>query len=211
TFVLAGTGLLDGRGATTTWWLAPLFRERHPLVQLDSSPRLVHSGRFVTAGAAMAHIDLALWLVRRSSPALAAVTARYLLADAPGSQAQFVIPDHVAHNDPTVERFERWARDRLARAAPAFSLAEGAHAAGTSTRTLTRRLQAVLGKSPLAYFQELRVERAVHLLQTSRASVDQIAARVGYEDGATLRVLLRRRLGRGVRELRGQVPAAGPA
>jgi transcriptional regulator GlxA family with amidase domain len=67
---------------------------------------------------------------------------------------------------------------------------------------LARRLQGVLGKSPLSYFQDLRVERAVHLLRTSTESVDQIAAHIGYADGVTLRALLRRKLGRGVRELR---------
>jgi transcriptional regulator GlxA family with amidase domain len=63
-------------------------------------------------------------------------------------------------------------------------------------------MQSVLGKSPLAFFQDLRVERAVHLLQTTSASVDQIADQVGYADGVTLRTLIRRKLGRGVRELR---------
>ena len=57
-------------------------------------------------------------------------------------------------------------------------------------------MQSVLGRSPLSYFQSLRVERAVHLLKTSSASVDEVAARVGYADGATLRALLRRRLNR---------------
>ena len=98
-----------------------------------------------------------------------------------------------------VERFERWARERLAKG---FSLEEAARATRTSTRTLTRRMHKVLGKSPLSYFQDLRVERAVHLLKTSDETVDQIASSVGYADGVTLRVLLRRRLGRGVRELR---------
>jgi transcriptional regulator GlxA family with amidase domain len=60
----------------------------------------------------------------------------------------------------------------------------------------------VLGKTPLSYFQDLRVERALHLLRTGTESVDQIAARIGYADGVTLRSLLRRKLGRGVRELR---------
>ncbi|MNW09051.1 transcriptional activator FtrA [compost metagenome] len=67
---------------------------------------------------------------------------------------------------------------------------------------MQRRIEAVLGKSPLSYFQDLRVERAVHLLRTSHLNIEAIAAEVGYVDGATLRTLLRRRLGRGVRELR---------
>ena len=63
-------------------------------------------------------------------------------------------------------------------------------------------MREVLGKSPLSYFQDLRVEHAVHRLQTGTASVDAIAGEVGYADGVTLRTLLRRKLGRGVRELR---------
>jgi transcriptional regulator GlxA family with amidase domain len=63
-------------------------------------------------------------------------------------------------------------------------------------------MQSVLGKSPLSYFQELRVEHAVHLLKTTDESVDEIAGRVGYADGVTLRNLLRRRLGHGVKEIR---------
>ena len=83
-----------------------------------------------------------------------------------------------------------------------FSLDEAAHAVGASKRTLARRLQTVLGKSPLSYFQSLRVERAVHLLKTTNAGVDDIAAKVGYADGATLRTLLRRHLNVGVKEIR---------
>jgi transcriptional regulator GlxA family with amidase domain len=63
-------------------------------------------------------------------------------------------------------------------------------------------MQRVLGTSPLAYFQSLRIERAVHLLKTTPASVDEVAAQVGYADGVTLRTLLRRRLRLGVREIR---------
>ena len=199
TFVLAESALLDGQRATTSWWLAPAFRRRYPRVALDESRMLVTSTRFTTAGAAMAHLDLALNVLRGRSPALAALAARYLLVEARGSQAEFVIPDHLAHSDPLVERFEAWARQQLAHG---FSLGDAARAVGTSERTLARRLRSVLGKSPLSYFQDLRVERAVHLLQTGVDSVDQIAAQIGYADGVTLRALLRRRLGRGVRELR---------
>ena len=139
-------------------------------------------------------------LVRQTSPDLAAIVARYLIVDARPSQAAYMIPDHLAHADPLVARFERWARGRLAEG---FSLDAAAAALATSKRTLQRRLDEVLGKTPLSYFQDLRVEHAVHLLKTTKLDIERIAGRVGYADGVTLRTLLRKRLGRGVREIRG--------
>ncbi|MGH9641883.1 MAG: GlxA family transcriptional regulator [Terriglobales bacterium] len=200
TFVLAESSLLDGEEATTTWWLAPLFRQRYPRVRLDESRIIVNSNRVVTAGAALSHLDLALALIQRSSPELAALTARYLVVDSRPSQSIFAIPNHLVHSDPVVRHFERWARARLSRG---FSLEDAARALRTSKRTLARRMRRVLGKTPLAYFQDLRIERAVHFLKTSTTSVDQIASQIGYANGVTLRSLLRRRLGRGVREIRG--------
>lgn len=199
TFLLAETGLLDHKQATTTWWLAPLFRRRYPNVLLDESRMLVSAGTVVTTGAAMGHLDLALWLIRQSSPELATLVSRYLLADIRSLQAPYIIPNHLAQADPLVLRFERWARAHLKKG---FSLQHAAKALATSARTLQRRCDAVLGKSPLAYFQDLRVEHAQSLLHGTDVDIEAIAADVGYADGATLRTLLRQRLGRGVRELR---------
>lgn len=199
TFIMAESGLLSGHRATTTWWLAPLFRRRYPDVALEDSSMIVHSGPFVTAGAALGHMDLALWLVRRVSPQLASLTAQYLIVDSRPSQSAYALTDHLVHADPLVRSFESWARTNLARS---FSLHDAAKAVGSSKRTLARRLQAVLGQSPLEYVQSVRVERAVHLLKTTRASVDEIAAQVGYADGVTLRTLLRRRLHAGVKQIR---------
>jgi len=199
TFVLAESGLLDGHKATTTWWLAPLFRQRYPRVQLDESRIIVSSGQLLTAGAALSHLDMALWLIRQASPDLAAMTTKYLVVDTRPSQAAYIIPSHLANADPVVESFERWSRKRLAKG---FSLEEAARATATSKRTLARRMHQALGKSPLSYFQDLRIECAVHLLKTTDQGVDEIASKVGYADAVTLRVLLRRRLGCGVRELR---------
>jgi transcriptional regulator GlxA family with amidase domain len=199
TFVMAESGLLDHQHATTTWWLAPLFRKRYPQVLLDDSSMIVKSGRFVTAGAALSHMDLALWLVRSVSPQLASLTAKYLIADSRPSQSVYALVDHLVHSDPIVQRFESWAREKLTEG---FSLDEAAKAVGSSKRTLARRMESVLGKSPLSYFQSLRVERAVHLLKTGNASVDEVATQVGYADGATLRALLRSRLNLGIKEIR---------
>lgn len=198
TFVLAQVGLLAGRHATTSWWLGPYFRERFPEVTLEDSKLVVPSRGCVTAGAALAHVDLALWLVRRQSPALARTTANYLTYEDRTSQASFVMHDHLAQTDALVERFEHWARRNLAE----FSLGAAARAVGASERTLERRVSSALGKTPLAFVQDLRVERAVQRLRSTGQSLETIATEVGYSDAVTLRTLLRRRTGRGVRELR---------
>lgn len=199
TFILAEAGLLDGKDATTNWGLAPVFRQRYPAVRLDESRMLVPTDMGVTAGAAMGHLDLALWLVRTVSPELATLVSRYLLADIRSSQAAYIIPNHLAQADPLIKRFEQWSRQNLR---TGFSLQDAASALAISTRSLQRRCQEVLGKSPLAYFQDLRVEHAQSLIRGGNADLEAIAAEVGYGDGATLRSLLRQRLGRGVRELR---------
>lgn len=199
TFLLAESGLLDHHEATTSWWLTPLFRQRYPAVHLDARRMVVPSGRFTTAGAALGHIDLALWLIRQASPELAALVARYLIVDARPSQSAYAISDHLANADPLVARFDRWARERLDQG---FNLDQAARELATSKRTLARRIRDVLGKTPVAYVQDLRIEQAVHLLKTSDTSVERIAGMVGYADGVTLRTLLRRRLGKGIREIK---------
>jgi transcriptional regulator GlxA family with amidase domain len=198
TFVLGDAGLLDGRRATTTWWLAPCFRGRFPAVTLDDAQMLVESPGLVTAGSALAHVDLALLIVRRRSPKLARLVANHLLYDTRPSQTPYVMPDHLAHADPVVERFEQWARRHLV----GFTMEAAAKAVRASERTLERRVRAVLGKTPLAFVQDLRVARAVHQLATTDDSLDEVAALVGYSDAVTLATLLRRKTGRGVRELR---------
>ena len=199
TFLLAETGLLDERQSATTWSLAPLFRQRYPRIVLDEARVVVPSDIGATAATAMGHLDLALWIIRQASPELASTVSRYLLADMRSSQAPYIIPNHLAQNDPVILRFERWSREHLRYG---FSLQDAAKDLAMSARTLQRRCDTVLGKSPLAYFQDLRVEHAQSLLRREEHDVEQIAAEVGYADGATLRTLLRDKLGRGVREIR---------
>jgi transcriptional regulator GlxA family with amidase domain len=199
TFIAGAATVLDGQQATTAWWLGAAFRERFPEVDLDENRMVVDCGQVVTTGAALAHMDLALWLIRGRSPTLADLVARYLVLEPRPSQAPFIVPGHVQHNDPLIARFERWARQNLAKP---FSLHDAARAIGTSERSLERRFRQTLGKTPVSFVQDLRVELAVHQLRTTDQSIDEIAAAVGYGDGVTLRTLLRKKLGKGIRELR---------
>ena len=199
TFVLGCSGVLDGKRATTSWWLGPTFRRTFPTVELDDAEMIVADDGVLTAGAALAHLDLVLAVIRERSPDLASLVARYLVLDDRPSQAPFVAPMHVAYDDELVRRFERWVRRHLREP---FELARVPRAVGASERTLQRRVRAVLGKPPIAFVQDLRLERAVHMLRATRDTIDAIAGAVGYEDGSTLRSLLRRKLHTGVRDLR---------
>lgn len=204
-FLLAGTGLLDGACATTSWWLAPAFRRRFPAVRLAPERLWVEDRAAWTAAGASAHLDLALALAGQALPEVAAALGRRLLAAPRASQAGYALAGQEAEADPLVQRFEHWALGRLARG---FALTEAAQALGLPVRTLNRRLHAALGKSPLAAFQALRVRHALQRLAEPGVRVEQVAAEVGYADATTLRSLLRQQLGQGVRALRG---TAGPA
>ncbi len=203
TFLLAESGVLDGQPATTTWWLAPDFRQRYPEVLLDETRMLTHAPGVSTAGAATAHLDLALSLVRDGSPALAELTARYLLIDTRPAQAGYAVPGHLARTDPMVAGYERWVREHLDRP---LRIADAARSLGVSERTLQRAVDRVLGISPLRFAQRIRLEQAAHLLRTTGLPTDAVARRVGYENATTLTTLLRERLATTPGQLRRQSP-----
>jgi transcriptional regulator GlxA family with amidase domain len=200
TFFLAEAGILDGRAATTTWWLGPAFRSRYPKVDLDESQTLAVAGNVTTAGAAFAHLDLALSLVQRISPVLADLTARYLVLGDRPSQAAAALPALLASSDPVVAAFERHIREHLSEP---IRVEEAASAIGVSERTLQRAMTSTLGLSPVRFVQEVRLDQAVHLLRTTSQTPAAIAAAVGYADAGTLRSLVRRRRNTTLSALRG--------
>ncbi|MEO7457591.1 MAG: DJ-1/PfpI family protein, partial [Gemmatimonadaceae bacterium] len=132
-FLVASTGMLDDRRATTTWWLAPLFQRMYPRVTLDADAMVVTDGAITTAGAAMAHLDLMLALVARHCGAdIAERCARFLLLDGRRSQSRYMALGFLAAKDPEVARAERWARAELATGLTVDALAA---AAGLAPRT----------------------------------------------------------------------------
>jgi transcriptional regulator GlxA family with amidase domain len=200
TTLLAAAGLLDGVEATTTWWLAPVFARRFPGVTLRADRMVVDAGRVVTAGAAFAHADLALALVARLAGApTARLVARYLVVDERPSQARYMVLDHLRSDDAVARALERFVMANLARQ---VSLAEMARATGTSPRTLARRVEAALGTTPQRFAQRLRAARAAHLLETTTAPVEAVAADVGYADAAAFRRVYRRYTGEAPRDRR---------
>ncbi|ANV99668.1 GlxA family transcriptional regulator [Bradyrhizobium icense] len=190
TFLLAEAGLLDGRRATTTWWLAPLFRQRYPQVELMTEQMVVADWPIATAGAAMAQMDLMLAVVGRfAGPGLAKACANYLLLDERRSQAPFMAITYLASQDARIAKAEKWVRDNIARD---FAIEELAAAVALAPRTFARRTAATCGMSPIQFVQRIRLETARFLLETTRLSVEQIARQVGYAEPSTLRRLIRR-------------------
>ncbi|MGW2256144.1 GlxA family transcriptional regulator [Kitasatospora sp. NPDC001660] len=200
-FLLAETGMLDGLRVTTAWQLAPLFRERYPKVTLDEQRMVTNCDGITTAGAAFGHLDLALSLVRRSSPTLSDLVADNLIIDERPTQATHTMTTTLADSNPTIAAFERWVRGNLQEP---LTLDDAASALGVSKRTLQRTTQAVLGVSPVRLVQDLRVEQATHLLRSTDDPIEVIARRVGYENAGTLRLLLRERTGRTAGQHRGR-------
>lgn len=200
TLLLAGTGLLDARRATTAWWLAPMFREMFPAVRLDTADLVLTDGAFTTAGAAMAQMDLMTCLVARHAGAdVADACAKRMVLDERRSQLPYMAIGLLAASSEGIARAASWARARLGEGITVDDLAR---AAGQSPRTFSRRVVAATGLSPIRFLQQIRVERAIEMIETTPLPFEEIAYRVGYSDPSTLRLLIRRGTGLGPRDLR---------
>ena len=202
--LLAEAGLLDGRAATTSWWLSKYFRKRYPQIALDTEALLVRDGAILTAGGVTAHIDLALEIVGRyGGDALRQMTAKVLVADSNrASQAPYAAAAMVqGDGGAIIERARRWLNRRIDQEWAMPELAAHCH---TSPRTLLRRFQKATGLSPIQYTQQLRIERAKVLLETTNLSLEAITGRCGYENVSTFSKVFKRWAQVTPREYRGK-------
>ena len=158
--------------------------------------------RELTAGAALAHLDLMLTLVgRHGGEALARQCARYLAVDRRQSQLPYVMPETTEGADSDVAVARAWALQHLDRPLGVSDLAAAAH---LSPRTFTRRVSEATGMPPARFLRRLRVERAVELLQNTDLAVTGVANAVGYSDPTALRRAMSHELGMSPRSVRGQ-------
>jgi transcriptional regulator GlxA family with amidase domain len=193
--LLAATGLLDGREATSHWGYQDLFRNRFPDVRFRPEPNLVfadRTGRIVTAGGATSWHDLAIHIIaRHCSPGEALRIAKvYLLKWHGEGQLPYAsLVRRQPHADSVVRRVEDWLAQHFREP---HAVAAAVAASGIPERSLKRRFKAATGSSLIGYVQNLRIEEAKRFLESGHGSFEDAAAEVGYENPAFFRSLFRR-------------------
>lgn len=196
--MVAESGLLDGREATSHWGYQDLFSKEYPAVRFRPEPNLVFAdteGRIVTAGGTTSWHDLAIHIIsRHGSPGEALRIAKvYLLKwHGEGQLPYETLLRRTPHADAVVRSCEGWLAanytwsDAIRQVVGLSKLAE---------RTLKRRFKAATGMTLIDYLQNLRVEAAKHMLESGSTPVDEISVAVGYEDASFFRRLFKRRTG----------------
>lgn len=195
-FLLAAAGLLDGRRVTTHWARAEQLADRHPELTVDADPIHIVDGPIWTSAGVTAGIDLALAMVADDhGEECAQVCARWLVMflRRPGGQSQFATPvwAESARHDGI-----RMAVDTVhANPGADCSVPALADKASMSERNFTRVFRREVGCPPGRYVEQVRVEAARRLLETSDLTVDAIAAHCGLGTSETLRRAFHRTLG----------------
>lgn len=194
-FVVAEAGLLDGRCATTHWVFSEQFARRFPQVRLQTERTVTDDGQIMCSGGSTSGSDLLLHLIRKfASPQLAAECAKKLLVDVsvrsqtPYSSTTF----KKNHSDADILKVQIWLERRLSEC---IFMEQVADEFGLSMRNFIRRFKDATGQTPIQYLQNLRIEKAKLLLESSQEPFDRITLRVGYEDSNSFRRLFRERVG----------------
>jgi transcriptional regulator GlxA family with amidase domain len=191
-FLLAATGLLDGRRATTHWRAAPELARRFPNILVDPDVLYVDEGQFLTSAGAAAGIDLCLHMIRLDfGAAVAAETARISVMplERAGGQSQFIVHEQPAPEGASLAALLEWMERQLHKDHTLQSLARRA---GMSVRSLNRRFREQTGTTPLRWLIRARVRRAQQLLETTSHSIEVIAQQVGFSSATALREHFRR-------------------
>jgi len=190
--MLARSGLLDGRSATTHWSSAKSFAASYPAVRLEADKPIVDDGDLITSAGLMAWSELGLRLVDRlMGPSVAADTARFLVIEhsASASQCGSNFAPLLRHGDGAVLKVQHWLQ---ASGAVDVSVAAMAQEANLEERTFLRRFRNATGLKPTEYCQHLRVGKARQMLEFTNGTIDHIAWTVGYQDPGAFRTIFKK-------------------
>lgn len=193
-FVIAATGLLNGRRATTHWRYTGELARRYPEIQIQPDVLYVDDGDVLTSAGSAAGIDLGLHIIRRDfGTAAANQVARRLIVPPhrDGGQAQFIERPVADEGSPWLSKLLEWAQRHLAEDLTADRLARQAC---VSRRTLARRFVEATGTSPAEWVIGLRIGRAKELLESTTFSVEEVSEKCGFGSSFALRHHFRRRL-----------------
>jgi transcriptional regulator GlxA family with amidase domain len=197
-FLLAETGLFDGKDATVHYGYARTFSATYPAVAIHPERTLVIAGRreeLVSSGASTTWHDLVLYLIARFAGATVAQEVARVFAmqwHHDGLTPYMIFEGRMDHGDAEIRSAQEWLRDHFSVASPVEEMIRRSKLA---ERTFKRRFAAATGLTPIAYVQRLRIEDAKRRLERTDASVDEISWRVGYEDSAFFRRLFKRTTG----------------
>jgi transcriptional regulator GlxA family with amidase domain len=213
-FLLAGTGLLDGRRATTHWAMARELQRRFPEVQVDEDRIFINDGRLWTSAGMTACLDLALALVDADlGTEVAKLAARSMVVyhRRTGGQSQF---STLSELDPSSDRIRAaltFAKQNLREPLTVEQLAERVN---WSARHFSREFQQQTGHSPAKAVEKLRLEAARALIEEGESMIAQIAIRTGFGDEERMRRAFLRTLGKPpqalVREVRARQESVIP-
>ncbi|MFJ6826950.1 GlxA family transcriptional regulator [Pseudomonas sp. NPDC090964] len=190
--MLARSGLLDGRSATTHWSSAESFAALYPAVRLEADKPIVDDGDLITTAGLMAWSELGLRLVDRlMGPSIAADTARFLVVEHSDSASQCGsnFAPILGHGDGAILKVQHWLQ---ASGAVDVSVTAMAQAAGLEERTFLRRFRNATGLKPTEYCQHLRVGKARQMLEFTTGTIDHIAWTVGYQDSSAFRAIFKK-------------------
>ncbi|NIK62355.1 helix-turn-helix domain-containing protein [Kribbella shirazensis] len=184
-YLLAATGLLDGRRAATHWRYAEELQRRFPAVHVDPDVLYVDHGDIATSGGSGTGIDLCLHLLRSDHGAAYASRVARRMVMPPhreGGQVQYRAEEPVPVE--SLGGLLEWAAEHLAEP---ITVEDLAHRANVSPRTLARRFADQLGVAPGQWLLAQRIARTRALLEETDLPVETIATRVGLSSATNLR------------------------
>lgn len=187
-FLLASTGLLNNKSATTHWYAATMFRSMFPKVRLLDEKIIVDENGIYTSGGAASSLNLCLYLVEKYCGKEAAVlSSKMLLMDMNNhyqlSYSMFI--PQVQHNDQEIGKAQK-----LIETSPEkLSIDQLAQKVNLSRRSFVRRFKASTGNTPIGYIQRMNVEKAKRKLETTNNTIENIFYSLGYNDLNSFRKL----------------------